>query len=51
VDVNVVLALFDPLVDDGLAMAVFLPMLDYQKYLKLKYGKPLAKPNNRINNR
>jgi len=50
VDVDVVLAVFDPLVDDGAILVVFLPMLGYQKYPKLKCGKPLAKLKNRTNN-
>jgi len=45
-DVDVVLALFDPLADDGPTAVVFLPILDHQKYPKLKCGKLLAKPKN-----
>jgi len=48
VDVDTVLALFDLLADDGPVVVVFLPMLDHQKFPKVKYGKPLAKPNNLI---
>ena len=36
-DVDAVLALFDPLVDDGPVVVVSLPMLDHQKCPKLKY--------------
>jgi len=46
VDVYAVLALLDPLADDGPVVVVFLLMLDHQNYPKLKYGKPLAKPKN-----
>ena len=49
VDVDAVLALFDPLVDDGPVVVVSLPMLDHQKCPKLEYAKPLAKPKNPIN--
>ena len=50
VDVDAVLALFNPLADDGLVVVVFLPMFDHQKYPKLKCGKPVAKPKNRTHN-
>ena len=49
-DVDAVLALFDLLADDGPVVVVFLPMLDHQKFPKVKYGKPLAKPKKSINN-
>jgi len=31
---DAVLAVFDPLADDGAVVVVFLPMLDHQKMLK-----------------
>jgi len=50
VDVDAILALFDPLTDDRPKVVVFLPMLDHKKYSKLEYGKPFAKPKDSINN-
>jgi len=42
VDVDAILALFDPVAYDGPIVVYFLPMLDHKKCSKLKYGKPLA---------
>jgi len=43
-DVDAVLAFFDPLADDGPIVVVFIPMLGHQKYPKFKCGNRLAKP-------
>jgi len=43
VDIDAILALFDPVMDDGPEVVVFLPMLDHQKCSKFEYGKPFCK--------